>query len=178
MRRSFASRSSMSTCSRPPIHEVARVLEQGGRLRPLLGHPMLQAPGSGWVDDQTSHEHYWRIGAYLRDHVELDEVAPGVSREVRASAPQSVCTRHMGRSGLLIDDMEEPPPPAALLSELRAFPEVSTISSCAARSRPAGGPCSYWSPDQPHPVGGLQAVVRLRARSRCRPRCRSKGPIL
>jgi len=108
------------------IHEVARVLEEGGRLVLLLGHPMLQAPGSGWVDDQTLGEHYWRIGAYLQDHTEVDEVAPGVSLRF-VHRPLSRYVHAMGRSGLLIDDMEEPPPPAALLSDVWAFPEASTI---------------------------------------------------
>ena len=35
------------------VDEVARVLEPGGRFVLLLCHPLLQAPGSGWIDDQT-----------------------------------------------------------------------------------------------------------------------------
>jgi len=108
------------------IHDVARVLEDGGRFVLLLGHPMLQAPGSGWVDDQTLGEHYWRIGAYLQDHTELDEVAPGVSLRF-VHRPLSRYVHAMGRCGLLIEDMEEPSPAAALLSELWAFPEAPTI---------------------------------------------------
>jgi SAM-dependent methyltransferase len=108
------------------IGEIARVLEPGGRFVLLLGHPLLQAPGSGWVDDQAVGEHYWRIGAYLRDHAEIDEVAPGVNLRF-VHRPLSRYVHAMGRSGLLIDDMEEPSPPAALLSEVWEFPEASTI---------------------------------------------------
>jgi SAM-dependent methyltransferase len=108
------------------IHEVARVLENGGRFVLLLSHPLLQAPGSGWVDDQTVGEHYWRIGAYLGDHAETDEVAPGVSLRF-VHRPLSRYVHAMGQCGLLIDDMEEPSPPAALLREVWRFPEASTI---------------------------------------------------
>ena len=108
------------------IHEVARVLERGGRFVLLLSHPLLQAPGSGWIDDQTLGEHYWRIGAYLHEHVEVDEVAPGVSLRF-VHRPLSRYVHAMGQAGLLIDDMEEPAPPAALLGAAWDFPEASSI---------------------------------------------------
>ena len=57
-----ASRSNTSTRSRTAIREVARVLEPGGRFVLVLCHPLLQAPGSGWIDDRIVGEHYWRIG--------------------------------------------------------------------------------------------------------------------
>ena len=47
------------------IDEVARVLEPGGRFVLVLCHPLLQAPGSGWIDDRILGEQYWRVGAYL-----------------------------------------------------------------------------------------------------------------
>ena len=55
----------------PPIREVARVLEPGGRFLFFLNHPLLQAPDSGWVDDQIMEppEQYWRVGAYLVEDV-------------------------------------------------------------------------------------------------------------
>ena len=64
----------------PPIREVARVLEPGGRFLFFLNHPLLQAPDSGWVDDQIMEppEQYWRVGAYLVEDVRDEEVAPGV----------------------------------------------------------------------------------------------------
>ena len=35
------------------IAEVARVLAPGGRFCFFLNHPLLQTPGSGWIDDQV-----------------------------------------------------------------------------------------------------------------------------
>ena len=46
----------------PAIHEMARVLEPGGRFLLLLNHPLLQTPGSGWIDDHILEEQYWRVG--------------------------------------------------------------------------------------------------------------------
>ena len=108
------------------LREIARVLEPDGRLLLLLGHPLLQAPGSGWVEDHTLGEHYWRIGAYLRDHAETDEVAPGVSLRF-VHRPLSRYVHAMGQCGLLIDDMEEPAPPAALLGQVWRFSGADTI---------------------------------------------------
>jgi SAM-dependent methyltransferase len=63
----------------PAIHETARVLEPGGRFVLFLAHPLLQAPGSGWVENDVLVEAYWRLGAYLGDDATVDEVAPGVN---------------------------------------------------------------------------------------------------
>ena len=46
----------------PAIEEMARVLGPGGRCLLLLNHPLLQAPGSGWIDDHILEEQYWRVG--------------------------------------------------------------------------------------------------------------------
>src|SRR5690606_34482438 len=50
------------------LDEVARVLVPGGCLLLFLNHPLLQTPGSGWIDDHVVDppEQYWRIGAYLQ----------------------------------------------------------------------------------------------------------------
>jgi len=108
------------------IDEVARTLEPGGRFLLLLCHPLLQAPGSGWIDDRILGEHYWRIGAYLRDDMAVDEVAPDVEL-VFIHRPLSRYVHAMGRAGLLIDDMEEPAPPAQFLADAGGFPEAATI---------------------------------------------------
>jgi SAM-dependent methyltransferase len=108
------------------IGEVARVLEPGGRFVLLLCHPLLQAPGSGWIDDRIADEHYWRLSSYLRDHTVVDDVAPGVSLQF-AHRPLSRYVHAMGRAGLLIDDMEEPSPPAQLLAETWDYPEAAAI---------------------------------------------------
>jgi SAM-dependent methyltransferase len=108
------------------IREVARVLEPGGRFVLLLCHPLLQAPGSGWVEDQTLGEHYWRIGTYLDEDVALDTVAPGVEL-LFIHRPLSRYVHALGEAGLLVDDMEEPPPPAQLVADAWDFPEAATI---------------------------------------------------
>ena len=108
------------------FEEVARVLASDGRFLLLLAHPLLQAPGSGWVDDRIVGERYWRVGAYLREYAEIDEVEPGVSLRF-VHRPLSSYVRAMGKAGLLIDAMEEPAPPAALLEEFWDFPEAASI---------------------------------------------------
>ncbi|MEY3290970.1 MAG: hypothetical protein RLY19_1061, partial [Actinomycetota bacterium] len=49
------------------VAEVARVLRPGGQFSFFLNHPLLQTPGSGWIDDHIIDppEQYWRIGPYL-----------------------------------------------------------------------------------------------------------------
>ena len=108
------------------FEEIARVLAPDGRFLLLLAHPLLQAPGSGWVDDRIVGERYWRVGAYLREYAAIDEVEPGVNLRF-VHRPLSSYVRAMGRAGLLIDDMEEPAPPAALLEEFWDFPEAASI---------------------------------------------------
>src|SRR5690606_15338490 len=51
------------------LAEVGRVLRPGGTFLFLLNHPLLQTPGSGWIDDQIVDppEQYWRVGAYLSE---------------------------------------------------------------------------------------------------------------
>jgi SAM-dependent methyltransferase len=106
--------------------EVARALAPGGRFLLLLCHPLLQAPGSGWVDDRVAGERYWRIGEYLRDDTVVDEVAPGVEL-LFVHRPLSRYVHAMGAAGLLIDDMEEPPPPPRFIAETWGYAEASTI---------------------------------------------------
>src|ERR1019366_5493340 len=55
------------------LSEVARVLESGGLFLLFLVHPFLQTPGSGWIDDLNSEDHFWRVGPYLHDDVAIDE---------------------------------------------------------------------------------------------------------
>ena len=112
--------------STPPSTEVARVLEPGGRFLLLLCHPLLQAPGSGWIDDQILGEMYWRVGSYLEEDRAFDEVVPGVDL-LFIHRPLSRYVHAMGQAGLLIDDMVEESPPPKLLDEEWGFPEAATI---------------------------------------------------
>jgi SAM-dependent methyltransferase len=119
------------------IEEVARVLAPEGRFLLLLVHPLLQAPGSGWVEVIDSDEHFWRVSSYLDDDVSVDMAGPGV-RLPFAHRPISRYVHEMGRCGLLVDDMVEPVPPPSVLQETGDFPNASSIPRlmvlCALRS--------------------------------------------
>ena len=110
----------------PAIHEMARVLEPGGRCLLLMNHPLLQAPGSGWVDDHILGEQYWRVGAYLRDDTSIEQLAPGVNLPFM-HRPLSRYVQVMGASGLLIEYMDEPPPPPGFLTEAWEYRAAGTI---------------------------------------------------
>ena len=89
------------------------MLAPGGRFLLLLNHPLLQAPGSGWIDDHILEEQYWRVGQYLNDDTGIEEVAPGVNLPFM-HRPLSRYIHVMGEVGLLIDDMDEPAASARL----------------------------------------------------------------
>ena len=106
------------------IGEVARVLRPGGRFAFFLNHPLLQTPGSGWIDDQVLDppEQYWRIGPYLVESMELEEVDKGVflpfvHRYINA------LTDH----GLVLRRMHEPAPPAGFLDRAAGYRAAVTI---------------------------------------------------
>ena len=105
---------------------MARTLAPGGRFVLVLCHPLLQAPGSGWIDDRVTGEHYWRVGQYLHDDVVVDEVSPGVAfRFIHRRLSRYV--HAMGAAGLLIEDMEEPPPAPRVVADFWDHPEARTI---------------------------------------------------
>jgi SAM-dependent methyltransferase len=108
------------------LKEVSRVLAPGGRFLFLLVHPLLQAPGSGWVEVVDSDARFWRVGSYLADDIAVDEVAPGVSLPF-IHRPLSRYIHVMGTCGLLVDDMVEPTPPPETQRETAGFTEASSI---------------------------------------------------
>jgi SAM-dependent methyltransferase len=110
----------------PVISEMARVLEPGGRCLLLLNHPLLQTPGSGWIDDHILEEQYWRVGPYLRDDSTIEEVAPGVNLPFM-HRPLSRYIHVMGQVGLLLEDMDEPAAPPGFLDEAWEYGDASTI---------------------------------------------------
>jgi SAM-dependent methyltransferase len=110
----------------PCIHEVARVLAPGGRFVLLLNHPLLQTPGSGWIDDQILGEQYWRVGPYIHDDGTLEQVAPGIDLPFM-HRPLGRYVHVMGEVGLLIDDMEEPPPPPGFLAAAQEYRDAAAI---------------------------------------------------
>ncbi len=108
------------------IAEIARVLEPRGRFLLFLNHPLLQTPGSGWIDDHILDEQYWRIGPYLVDELSVEEVAPGVGLPF-AHRPLSRYVNVMAEHGLFIDRMEEPSPPPGFLTRAPEYEAASTI---------------------------------------------------
>ena len=111
---------------RPALAEVARVLAPGGRFLLLLNHPLFQAPGSGWIDDQILDEQYWRVGAYLAPDVSMEELAPGVVLEF-VHRPLSHYVNAMAEVGLGLERMEEPAPPEGFLALAPEYREAATI---------------------------------------------------
>jgi SAM-dependent methyltransferase len=108
------------------IAEVARVLEPGGRFLFFLNHPLLQTPGSGWIDDHILEEQYWRIGPYLVEDTTLEEVEKGVFIPF-VHRPLSRYVNAMADAGLLVTRMEEPAPPAGFLARAQEYRDAATI---------------------------------------------------
>jgi SAM-dependent methyltransferase len=114
------------------LAEVARVLAPGGTFLFLLNHPLLQAPDSGWVDDQILGEQYWRIGPYLIESLEDEELAPGI-RLPFFHRPMSRYVNSMAANRLLIDGMLEPSPPPGFIARAveyagsAAFPRLLVL---------------------------------------------------
>jgi SAM-dependent methyltransferase len=108
------------------LAEVARSLEPGGVFLFLLNHPLLQVPGSGWIDDQILEEQYWRVGPYLVEDVSLEEIAPGVMLPF-VHRPLSRYVNRLAEVGLLIERMEEPAPPAGFVARAPEYAESVTI---------------------------------------------------
>jgi SAM-dependent methyltransferase len=110
------------------IAEVGRVLRAGGRFCFFLNHPLLQTPGSGWIDDQVLDppEQYWRIGPYLVEDEAIEQVEAGVFIPF-VHRPLSRYVNAMIGAGLLIERMEEPAPPPGFLALAREYADAATI---------------------------------------------------
>jgi hypothetical protein len=107
---------------------VGRVLEPGGRFLFFLNHPLLQTPGSGWIDDQILDppEQYWRIGPYLQESVMVEEVAKDVHLPY-VHRPLSRYVNALADSGLFIERMLEPPPPPGFLAIASEYADAASI---------------------------------------------------
>ena len=110
------------------LFEVARVLADGGRFAFFLNHPLLQTPGSGWIDDQVRDppEQYWRIGPYLIEddsveEVEKDVFIPFIHR------PMSRYVNAMADAGLTLRRMLEPAPPPGFLARASEYQAAASI---------------------------------------------------
>ena len=110
------------------ISEVARVLRPGGRFAFFLNHPILQTPGSGWIDDQVLDppEQYWRIGPYLVESIQLEEVNRDVFLPF-VHRPLSRYMNAMADNGLVLRRMHEPAPPEGFLARASEYREAATI---------------------------------------------------
>ena len=109
------------------IGEVGRVLRPGGRFLFFLNHPLLQTPGSGWIDDDILGEQYWRLGPYLEENHSLEQMDPGVWIPY-VHRPLSIYINALVAAGLAVTRMEEPaPPPGFLALAAEAYPEAATI---------------------------------------------------
>jgi SAM-dependent methyltransferase len=110
------------------LAEVGRVLHDGGRFLFFLNHPLLQAPGSGWIDDQVLDppEQYWRIGPYLVEDESLEEVEKNVFIPF-IHRPLSRYVNAMIEAGLVLRRMEEPAPPPGFLERAAEYRDAATI---------------------------------------------------
>ncbi len=108
------------------IEEVGRLLRPGGRFLFFLNHPLLQTPGSGWIDDRILDEQYWRIGPYLVEDRTLEEVDKDVWIPFM-HRPLSRYVNALVRAGLLITRLEEPPPPPGFLARAPEYEQAATI---------------------------------------------------
>lgn len=110
----------------PAIAEVARVLGKRGRFVFLLNHPLLQTPGSGWIDDHILMEQYWRIGPYLVEDTTMEEVAKDVHLPF-VHRPLSWYVNALVDNGLFVTRMEEPAPPPGFLAVAEEYEFAATI---------------------------------------------------
>lgn len=110
------------------IAEVSRVLRPGGRFCFFLNHPLLQTPGSGWIDDQILDppEQYWRIGPYLVEEESIEEVEKDVFIPF-IHRPLSRYVNALIDNGLYIERMSEPAPPPGFLRRASEYEDASTI---------------------------------------------------
>lgn len=110
------------------IAEVARVLRPGGRFVFLLNHPLLQTPGSGWIDDQLIDppEQYWRIGPYLEESATIEEVQKGVFIRF-IHRPLSRYINALAGASLYVQRMDEPAPPAGFLAQAPQYEAAATV---------------------------------------------------
>ncbi len=102
----------------PAVAEVARVLRPGGRFAFFLNHPLLQTPGSGWIDDHVMDppEQYWRIGEYLVERSIVEEVRKDVFIPF-VHRPLHRYVNALAESGLVVVEMHEPAPPPGFLDQ-------------------------------------------------------------
>jgi ubiquinone/menaquinone biosynthesis C-methylase UbiE len=123
------------------LAEVARVLVPGGRFVFFLNHPLLQTPGSGWIDDQILDppEQYWRIGPYLPEAETVEQVAKDVFIRF-LHRPLSRYVNALVDHGLVLERMIEPAPPPGFVARAPEYEAAATIPRLLVLvTRSAGG---------------------------------------
>lgn len=110
------------------LGEVARVLRPGGTFLFLLNHPLLQTPGSGWIDDHMVDppEQYWRLGEYLVETATYEEVERGVHIRFVHRPLGNYLNAAIG-AGLCLEEMLEPAPPPGFLAAAPEYEAAATI---------------------------------------------------
>lgn len=110
------------------IAEVARVLRPGGQFSFFLNHPLLQTPGSGWIDDHMVDppEQYWRIGPYLVETESVEEVELGIHIRF-IHRPLSRYVNALIANGLFVERMLEPSPPQEFLDRAPGYQLAHTV---------------------------------------------------
>jgi SAM-dependent methyltransferase len=108
--------------------EVARVLKPNGQFSFFLNHPLLQTPGSGWIDDHIIDppEQYWRIGPYLVETESIEEVEKDVYIRF-IHRPLSRYVNALLANGMSLDRMVEPSPPAGFLARAPEYALAHTV---------------------------------------------------
>lgn len=104
------------------VAEVARVLEPGGRLALFINHPLIQTPGSAMIIDHATDppETYWRIGPYLPEVEDVEEVQKGVFMRFQ-HRPLSRYINALADAGLTLVHMDEPAPPPGFIAKASAY---------------------------------------------------------
>lgn len=118
-----------------PLREIARVLSPGGRFLLLINHPLLQTPGSGWVEDHfvDPPERYWQLGEYLRSQAVVEEVSRGVHIRF-VHRPLGVYLNAAVDAGFALTHVDEPPPPPGFLAAAPAHADAAHIPRLLALS--------------------------------------------
>ena len=114
------------------VGEIARVLSPDGRFVLLMNHPLLQTPGSGWIDDQILDppEQYWRVGPYLPEAVTVEEFDTDVAVRF-VHRPLGRYLNTMTAAGLVLEQFVEPAPPPGFLALAPEYGEAVDIPRLA-----------------------------------------------
>lgn len=110
------------------LDELTRVLRPGGRFVFFLNHPLLQTPGSGWIDDHFADppEQYWRIGEYLSETTQVEEVQKGVFIPF-VHRPLHRYVNALATRGLVIREFHEPGPPSGFTDKSPYYAAAAAI---------------------------------------------------